>query len=375
MKKTLLTLLALAPMAVLAEDTKYWVDPTNTDLCYWVPGFSLDDPSTWYDVDKANNQLTGTPTSGDCLDGHYCWAATAANIVAQWENKNKEFVLTTQERAPKSAEAVFDEFIHTFEHNSGETSNATSWYFTGEKKHGLGFKPAAQNKDGGYYQGLVSYETVYGDPMFQENSGWTPDPEGGFAIWDSSVYSIEGNDLYKQWTDNLVDCILNGYSVGISADGMYLDQEGEIGSYSHALTLMGVEVDDKGYLARMWLTDSDDATSFGTDMGLFSVSCAPIEDMTTYGISKEDYLNPPATVEEFNWAEGNVAVFSMKSDVADEKGKLWYNGYVDEDVFDYFSGYSAIRITPLVDSNVPEPATGTLSLLALAGLAARRRRK
>ena len=38
----------------------------------------------------------------------------------------------------------------------------------------------------------------------------------------------------------------------------------------------------------------------------------------------------------------------------------------------YLSGGAT---TPLVPSNIPEPTTGTLSLLALAGLASRRRRK
>lgn len=369
MKKTLLAFLSMAPLAISAEETQYWVNPSLDNVCYWVDGFSLKDPSTWdYDADKYNNKDGGDPSPGDCPDSHYCWAAAAANIIAQWEDKNSEFVWSTQKRAPKSAQAIYDEFIHTFVNISGETSNATAWYFTGVTTPDLLFKEGATNTEGGYYKDMVKYETIYGDPMRLENSGWTFDPESGIGIWDSSVYNLEGNDLYKQWTDNLIECIVDGYSIGIAADGIY-DDNGDPGYYSHALTLWGIEVNQDGYLTRMWLTDSDDATSFGKDMGLFSVTCEEIPEMLTLGLS--------ASAEPGEWdpVEGNIDYFSMMNDV-NYDGRLWYKGYDNVTEYgDYFSAYSAIRITPLVDSSIPEPATGTLGLVALAALAARRRRK
>lgn len=367
MKKTLLTLLALAPMAVFAEDTKYWVPPTEGNLCYWVNGFDLNDPSTWvYDADKYNNKEDGDPAAGDrAADAHYCWAASAANIIAQWESKNADFVRSTQKRDPKTAQGLYDEFVATFKNISGETVNATAWYFTGET-YGLQFKAGATNTAGGYYKDLVKFETEYGNPMSLENSGWTLTPDGDFPTWDPDVYNTPGNDLFKQFTNNLTQCLVNGYSVGIAADGVY-DNNGKPGYYSHALTLWGIEVNPEGHLTRMWLTDSDDATSFGKDMGLFSVSCEEIPEILTWGNSAS------AASGEFDPVLGNLDYFSMKNDV-DFDGKFWYKGY-DGDYGDYLSSYSAIKITPLVNYNTPEPTTGTLSLLALAGLAARRRRK
>lgn len=381
MKRTLLTLLALTPLAAGAAD-KYWVNPTKGNTCYWVDGFSLDNPNTWnFDADKHNNIIndeikSGITSDGVYLDGHYCWAASAANIIAQWEAKNVETVQATQNRAPKDAQDIFDEFVHTFHHASGETVNATNWYFNGTVDRGLQFKNGA-NTAGGFYKDKVEYETKYADPMFQENSGWTADEEGGFPTWNPDVY--ETQDLHKQWTTTLANRIEEGYSISIAADGVYRNDDGKLGYYSHALTLWGIEIDTEGYLTRMWLTDSDDATSHKNDMGLFSVSCKQI---TMQSFAMEYVPDPDNPGKQMLVpVYGNVDYFTMQSDIAREDGVFWYNAYSDEkEVGDYLSAYSAIKITSLAGApndipNVPEPATGTLSLLALAALCARRKRK
>lgn len=380
MKRTLLTLLALTPLAAGAAD-KYWVNPSEGNTCYWVDGFSLDNPNTWnFDVDKKNNIIddNGVPSgitgNGEYLDGHYCWAASAANIIAQWEAKNVETVQATQNRAPRTAEDIFDEFVHTFKHMSGETSNATNWYFNGGT-NGLDFKAGASSTTGGYYKNQVNYTVQFGDPMSQENSGWT-DGNGGFPGWNQEVY--EANDQYLQFTTTLAQSIQQGYSISIAADGEYIKENGESGFYSHALTLWGIEVDNQGHLTRMWLTDSDDATSFGNDMGLFSVSCGTVTMQSPTAVTTPDPENEGRFL--FEWVYGNVDYFTMQSDVAREDGDYWYNAYNEQTKGDYLSGYSAIKVTSLVGMpnkipNVPEPATGTLSLLALAALCARRKRK
>lgn len=69
--------------------------------------------------------------------------------------------------------------------------------------------------------------------------------------------------------------------------------------------------------------------------------------------------------------------FTINSDYVYSDQVALYNGQLSEDQDPYEIAKSLLPAasTPGTDSTVPEPATATLSLLALAGLAARRRRK
>lgn len=108
-----------------------------------------------------------------------------------------------------------------------------------------------------------------------------------------------------------------------------------------ALTLWGVEYDADGNLTTMWLTDSDD-------------------------------------YEE--------KIFSVSATLDREKNKIYLGDKVVDGDRSYYlyDGMSNVFIGEINVLNtdesstwrlVPEPTTATLSLLALAGLAARRRRK
>lgn len=380
MKPTALSFYALCAVltTATADETQYWKAPDDYSRTYWVNGFSLDNPETWnFDVDKLNNKMPGDKgadevvQNGGILDGHYCWAASGANIAAQWEAKNVETVRKVLNRDPLSAEEIFTEFSKTFFHESGSTTNATDWYFNGVKNHGLLFKNDAPSTEGGYYKGAVTYSEKYEDFFRMNNNGWTI-VEGIAMSWDESVY--RSTDIHKMWANSLIDFITDGYSISIAADGIYKTATG-IDSYSHALTLWGVEVDADGYLTRMWLTDSDDATSFSTDMGLFSVSLKAFDEnmsLPSFDFTQEEPTYAPLT--------GLAGYYSMQADVADiveGTPKYWYNAYDTETgLGDYMTSVSAVKVTSLVGKQniIPEPTTATLSLLVLAALASRRRR-
>ena len=66
-------------------------------------------------------------------------------------------------------------------------------------------------------------------------------------------------------------------------------------------------------------------------------------------------------------AQGNALTYTTDAEKIGKAGYFW----VEETAFSQGAAYSAT----LVAKSIPEPATATLSLLALAGLAARRRRK
>ena len=136
-------------------------------------------------------------------------------------------------------------------------------------------------------------------------------------------------------TDNILYAIQNGMgmAVGLAADS---------GNLVHAVTLWGIEYTETDGITRLWLTDSDDAQyGYNEDDGLFSVG------------------------------------------VTQRNGKL----YFDEDDNDWYADVNAqgvyvnhlYALNPAAASDwglpVPEPATATLSLMALAGLADRRRRR
>ena len=123
-----------------------------------------------------------------------------------------------------------------------------------------------------------------------------------------------------------------------------VDAEGN--RLAHSITLWGVEYEN-GVLSKLWLTDSDDYTE-----QLFSVSVTLDE--------KENKIYLGALITEKEAETETDSYYYIK-----EYGKNVFIGVV-----------YALDTSEVVNWQlVPEPATATLSLLALAALAARRRRR
>lgn len=133
-----------------------------------------------------------------------------------------------------------------------------------------------------------------------------------------------------------------GVSLGIANDA---------GSLAHAITLWGVEYDDSGNLAKMWLTDSDDSRIENGKPRLV--------EATVY--TDKAKLNRTYFTTEDVWVpvEGKPDSFYVIGYSEEEKV------YID----------SVHLLNPNAFSVVPEPATATLSMMVLMGLAARRRRR
>ena len=116
---------------------------------------------------------------------------------------------------------------------------------------------------------------------------------------------------------------------------------------AHAITLWGAEYED-GELTALWLTDSDDF--------------------------KEEVFSVAVT---FDTATQRL-YFGKLSEVEGEDGGVIQECYYDATMGEnaYIAGIYALNASASANWKlVPEPTTATLSLIALAGMAMRRRRK
>ena len=237
--------------------------------------------------------------------------AAASNVITWWQNRNAELLTSTT----LPTHNAWDVYRLVYLNIGGVPSNAFNWYINGISTDQYGVPQ--------YGFGSVMDAEVY-DNTKEYNIQWYFD--GGFL---SDVYSTAenpitlavGNSDSYAMCRRIVDALESGYALVLSAS-------------AHALTLWGVEYEetDKGIvITKAWVTDSDDDQNALIESSEFSVK------------SSED---------------GNAVAMKLPT-------------YGDGTSFVY-SAVSGMRTS---DNIVPEPTTATLSLLALVGLAARRRCK
>lgn len=281
---------------------------------YWAAGVSA--KSGWYDVNKDGNG-----------DSELCWAASAANIIAWWQDRVGAENLPSG--APTTAADIFSTFKKTFKNMGYSTSNGWGWYFGGfplaEAAYDKNFQDSTTSRSSGrYYEDYV------------KECGLAS--EVNLSMPKYVIYtSISESYGYQGLAQNLVSGICNDLKSGC---GVSLSI---FGGNGHQLTLWGVEIDEKENVL-LYLTDSDSGKSEPT---LF---CAGLDFKTT--------------TEYEDLKDGN-------DPVAWEKTEVFLTGY----------GNNNWKITHwetlmLPYPAIPEPsAFGLLAgTLALALTASRRRR-
>lgn len=307
---------------------------------YWVQGVSRD--GGWYDVNK-------TFTSADD-DSLMCWAASASNVLAWWQDNNPQYVALSPD-APKSADAIWQSFKDAFANGGGIPAYGMLWYLQGD--YNAKMFPAFDEGGealGGYFAEAIT--RIYDDYPIE--------------------LILDGMEKYNSATyvSRYIKAALQlGYAVSL---GIYGD------NMAHAVTLWGIDFNEETQMVEhMFLTDSDDARYFdeqqaagavgqaepaeGQEGGynrlasLFTASCRALP------VEFEVYIDDTRTTTEFRELEQLGLSFTQPG------GKVWYDNTV------YIGNVSLIRTTTAV--RVPEPATATLSLPVLAALLLRRRRK
>ncbi len=305
---------------------------------YWAKG--VDANGGWYDVDKTN----------DAGDDNMCYAASASNLIAWWQNM--------QPSVPSGTPTKVDDIFNRYKSASaskgqlaGDTGWALAWWISGvylpenETEAARWLVPnvttQADSSDldafDGYYASQLG---LTAEQMVQFCGVHTEEREG-----ESYVLTSYSPSYGRVGERDFGTLLTSGYGIGLGLEFT----EGE-NTYAHAVTLWGAEYDDSGNLLNLWLTDSDDAQSENwheKNDGLFAAAVTMSDDGVVY----------LTTTENEQW----------------ENGGSLYQGTWYSDAGDYH--ISSVFLLDSTAFSVPEPATATLGLLALTGLAVRRRRK
>ena len=246
----------------------------------------------------------------DSSDYNKCWAAVSANLINWWQ---AQYVIPD---GVPTGDAVWQKYRANALTNMSNVQVGVDWWWTGEWAD--------------------TYE-LFGYPAFKSNSS----PEyytamlTGYNTVEDCVYHVESRNT------NLTTYLWNALQ-GDARTGVGLNLTG---SLSHGITLWGAEFSDQYTLQALYVTDSDDNTvNSGGDLDLFRLTV--------------EYRNGQIYLPDYWYGEVKVDSLTVLDAAATD---TWGMERV----------YIELPTSPL---SIPEPATATLSLLALAALTARRRR-
>lgn len=289
-------------------------EASSTDVLngtFWVSGVT--EESGWHDANKIDND-------GGDVDDNMCYAASAANLIAWWqENSN------LSSSAPTKVDDIWNTFVNnadeTYREEGGEALSAINWWISGV------YFP---QKDADYSRYYVPEDYLDEDSVLNQSlttfNGYYYDQYG---LTQENLGNFLAHEWIAEEAEEEIDflgMINGGMAITLA---IYSDKNT---NFAHAITLWGVEYVN-GELTRLWLTDSDD---YDDDPGLFWA------DVTLYKDSHIIYFDDDDLYFEDTYI---AAVYSLDPN----ESATW--------------------------QMIPEPGTATLSLLALAGLATRRRRK
>jgi hypothetical protein len=277
----------------------------------WAPGVSAE--GGWYDYNKQVKE-------GDYLgDTGLCWAYSASNVISWWQAQNADTLTASGVNVPQK-EQILNTFIGVFKNVGCWPSAAYEWYIKGGEDCEL-------NKHADWYKdyGVLDMKDTSEVTMQLGLTGFDIKDlaEGGILkdVFKDSTTIIFGA-LYKNdpfdLAEKIIQTIENGYALSLSVD------------INHSYTLWGVEYEETArglMITKAWITDSDDV--YNTGSGLLEKKIAYSEKEGSSGLYFDEHA-----------------------------GAVWEN-------------LAGIRTTATL---IPEPGTATLTLMALAGLALRRRR-
>ncbi len=326
---SLLGMALLCNMATPAQAAQIWAD-----------GVSVTDG--WIDYEKVRTQGDG--------DDNLCWAASSSNIIDFWQQR---YVVPA---GTPTGEAIWSTFKDATKYDvGGSFLNAMQWWVGGDYQGTTWATSSVGAEDNRCVYKAAATELRYDDntteivyPIYTDMAQfdgyyWETIPE----TWIGTHYSntnprlshLSNNFLWTNSSGAPLDSqLVNQFSEGMPLS-LSLASVGGTLTLAHAVTLWGLDYEEDAEgnitLKKLWLTDSDDYVN------------ALQEINVVYGTNGESIF---LTNYTNNTAYGDVYLESA-SGINISESDTW-------------------ALAP-----IPEPTTCTLSLLALAGLAARRRRR
>ena len=282
----------------------------------WAPGVS--EEGGWYDYNKT------TLNEGYRADTGMCWAYSASNVIAWWQNHNADTLTANGITAPQN-EQIVNTFVGVYKNIGFWPSAAYEWWIkgTGDLVTGNVNEYGSSN--------YVDWETI--EPKDKDTSavekelgltGFNINTLANGGILKNAykdlpliIFGVYYNNNPFDFAEAIIQAIKDGYALSLSVD------------QAHAYTLWGVEykeMDQGLMITKAWITDSDDLNNTGSGL-----------------VPKE---------VAYQVKEGTPGLC-----FAENAGAVWAN-------------LAGIRTTQIM----PEPSTSILTLMALAGLALRRRR-
>lgn len=293
--------------------------PTTQADIIWADGVSLEEGG-WVDINKSVNG----DTWANKTEGSMCYAIAAANLITWWQSKYE-----IPEGTPNTAEDIWATYLSHATQGGGHTHYALQWWFSGKY-----FAPAFSSESGTKL--LNDRENLY----FNETA--VSSTLNQLICFSGSNSLVAAATSEGGLQASIINALRNGIGIAIGLSG----------NFSHTVTLWGVEVDDQTQqITKIWLTDSDDARQ---DLG--------------------NYPNP--SIFSVDVQIGKKKINNQEIDtlllVGNDGNRGYKNVYISA-LYGIDSSVSNSEIWGLTPA-IPEPATATLSLMALAALAARRRR-
>lgn len=168
----------------------------------------------WYDCNKLEPNAGGK-------DSELCWAATVSNMIYWWLDQNKDYIDRYAKYAgPKEYHnsfdcEIFEYFKKHFDNTGNDVAASLSWFFNG--RFGTSIKGGAAFFKDVFGVGPVARITRFGERSFTE-------------------------EIKKAFQDKeSIACIIK-YPTG----------------YLHAVSIWGVDFDDKGEVSAIYMADSND---------------------------------------------------------------------------------------------------------------------
>ncbi|MBE6401901.1 MAG: PEP-CTERM sorting domain-containing protein [Verrucomicrobia bacterium] len=222
----------------------------------WAPGVSL--RGGWYDFNKYSKG--GTPSSNDSRmtdDGNMCWAASAANVIAWWQEQNKvTSEYTEMGRTIPQGKDVYQTFVGVFENVGGNPAPAFQWWVDGSAVPGT--RTVFGDEGGPAWTGIdgkTYYPDFYYSGGLLTNSNYTSTPFYSISDNPVTIANSSSSNLTVQ-NKAIVDALSSGYALSLEVS----TNDGSLPG--HAITLWGVEYTEAANgditLTKAYITDSDD---------------------------------------------------------------------------------------------------------------------